>query len=256
MTPDPDDHRLAADLAERAGDALVGLRDRSIGSISQWALRDRGDQLAHDLIAAALAEHRPADILLSEEGAEDRRRLTAERCWIVDPLDGTYDYPFRDSIEWAVHVALVSAGRAIAAAVAVPGMDQVFATDDDATTAATVPRRPDRDRPIVVSGRSAGYAAAAVADELGAELTACGSAGVKAMLVVGGAVDVYVHATGLWEWDVCAPAAVAAAHGFTVTDIDGDEIVYNKARPMVRGLVVARPEYADATRTALDELRW
>lgn len=143
----------------------------------------------------------------------------------------------------------------MAAAVAVPGMERVFATDDDPAERPP-PVDPPRERPIVVSGRSAGYAAATVADELGAQLTTCGSAGVKAMLVVGGAVDVYVHASGLWEWDVCAPAAVAAAHGLVVTDIDGDEIVYNKARPIVRGLVVARPEFADATRSALADMRW
>ena len=187
---------------------------------------------------------------MSEEGADDRRRLDAERCWIVDPLDGTYDYPFADSIEWAVHVAIVERGAPVAAAVAVPGMGQVFATDDGTGPA----DRTERDEPLVVSGRSAGYAAAAVAEELGGRLTACGSAGVKAMLVVSGAVDVYVHSSGLWEWDVCAPAAVAEANGLVVTDIDGDPIVYNKSRPVVRGLVISRPEFAETTRATIDGL--
>ncbi len=206
--------------------------------------------VAHHLLVDRLAEHRPNDIVMSEEGADDRRRLETDRCWIVDPLDGTYDYPFPDSIEWAVHVALVDRGLPAAGSVAVPGMDEVFTTDDGRQLGG----RADRDAPLVVSGRSAGYAAAAVADELGGRLTACGSAGVKAMLVVTGAVDVYVHASGLWEWDVCAPAAVAAANGLVVTDIDGDQIVYNKARPMVRGLVISRPEYAEQTRAVLDTL--
>ena len=89
---------------------------------------------------------------------------------------------------------------------------------------------------------------------LDAQLTTCGSSGFKAMLVVAGAVDVYVHASGLWEWDVCAPAAVAQAAGLVVTDIDGDELEYNKARPIVRGFVVSRPEFADTTRRTLDKL--
>lgn len=205
---------------------------------------------SHHLLVDLLAEHRPDDIVMSEEGADDRRRLETDRCWIVDPLDGSYDFPFPDSIEWAVHVAVVDRGLPIAGAVAVPGMEEVFATDDTRGLA----ERAGRERPLVVSGRSAGYAAAAVADELGGRLSACGSAGVKAMLVVTGAVDVYVHSSGLWEWDVCAPAAVAAAHGLVVTDIDGDPIEYNKARPTVRGLVISRPEYAEPTRTILDAL--
>jgi 3'(2'), 5'-bisphosphate nucleotidase len=103
----------------------------------------------------------------------------------------------------------------------------------------------------VVSGRSNAYHAAAVADALDARLTACGSAGVKAMLVVTGEVDIYVHASGLYEWDVCAPAAVAAAAGLVVTDLAGRSILYNKPQPVVRGLVISRPEYADTVRTVL-----
>lgn len=237
-------------LAERAGATLIELRDRSVASSNLWALRDRGDQVAHDLIIDRLSEHRPTDVVMSEEGVEDRRRLDADRCWIVDPLDGTYDYPFADSVEWAVHVALVENQRPTAAAVAVPGLDRVFATHHRPLEG----DRHHRDRPLVVSGRSNAYAAAAVADELGGQLTACGSSGFKAMLVVSGAVDVYVHSSGLWEWDVCAPAAVAAAAGMVVTDIDGAEILYNKARPIVRGLVISRPEYAEATLAVIDDL--
>jgi 3'(2'), 5'-bisphosphate nucleotidase len=250
MNDHTDDHRLASALAGAAGRALVDLRDQHLpGGTNPWFLRDQGDQLAHDLLVEELARQRPDDIVLSEEGAEDRRRLDAERTWIIDPLDGTHDFPFRDSIEWAVHVALVEGGRPAAAAVAVPGLDQMFATDT-----ATLADRHERDAPLVVCGRSNVYFAAEVADELGGRVTACGSSGVKAMLVVSGAVDVYVHASGLYEWDVCAPAAVARSAGLVVTDIHGDEIVYNKPRPIVEGLVVSRPEFAEATRTTLDRL--
>lgn len=252
--PDPrnddriDDHRLAADLADLAGRALLELRDESDTGYDPWLLRDRGDQLAHDLLVEQLARHRPSDIVMSEEGAEDLRRLDAARCWIIDPLDGTHDFPYAESIEWAVHVALVEDQRATAAAVAVPGLEQVFATDLDGPA-----ERADRSEPLIISGRSNAYLGAAVADELGGKLTACGSSGVKAMFVVSGEVDVYVHSSGLWEWDVCAPAAVAAAAGMIVTDLDGDEIVYNKRRPIVRGLVVSRPEYAEQARSAIAE---
>ncbi len=209
-------------------------------------LRDSGDRLAHDLLVAELTEHRPDDIVLSEEAVDDRRRLEADRTWIIDPLDGTQDYPYGDSIEWAVHVALVEDAQPTAAAVAVPGLDLVAGTDNSVLSDTV-----ERTRPIVISGRSNAYHAAAVADALGARLTACGSAGVKAMLVVTGEVDVYVHASGLYEWDVCAPAAVAASAGLIVTDLAGSPIVYNKPQPVVRGLVISRPEYADTVAAAL-----
>jgi 3'(2'), 5'-bisphosphate nucleotidase len=249
-TDPTDDHRLAADLADLAGRALVELRERDHpAGFDPWGLRDDGDRLAHDLLVERLTEHRPADMVMSEEGVDDPRRLGAERTWIVDPLDGTHDYPFLDSIEWAVHVALVENQRPTAAAVAVPGLNQVFATDMGGYA-----DRSDRDEPLVISGRSNGYHGGEVAEAIGGKLTACGSSGVKAMLVVSGAVDVYVHASGLYEWDVCAPAAVAEACGLVVTDLSGERILYNKPQPVVRGLVISRPEYADVTRETLSRL--
>lgn len=250
MNDHDDDHRLASALAETAGRALLDLRNQHhSGGFDPWTLRDQGDQLAHDVLVERLAQHRPDDIVLSEEGTEDRRRLEAERTWIIDPLDGTHDFPFRESFEWAVHVALVGAGRAVAAAVAVPGLDRMFATD-----VVTMGERRNDDVPLVVCGRSNVYYAAEVADAVGGKVTACGSSGVKAMLVVNGAADVYVHGSGLYEWDVCAPAAVAQAAGLVVTDIHGEEIRYNKPRPIVEGLVISRPEFAGPTRTTLDRL--
>lgn len=196
-----------------------------------------------------LDEHRPDDIVMSEEGKDDKRRHGAPRTWIIDPLDGTHDFPFLDSIEWAVHVALVEDQRPTAAAVSVPGLDQVFATDNDGPGEPT-----ERDQPLVISGRSNAYLASEVAEVIGGKVTACGSSGVKAMLVVSGAVDVYVHASGLYEWDVCAPAAVAESLGMVVSDLEGNEILYNKEQPIVRGFVVARPEFAEVTRETLNGL--
>ena len=250
MTNDrTDDHRLASTLAEAAGRALLVLRDQDRPSVNPWSLRDQGDQLAHDLLIDELGRHRPTDIIMSEEGAEDRRRLEADRTWIIDPLDGTHDFPFHDSIEWAVHVALVEDGQPTAGAVSVPGLGRVFATDE-----VILEDRTGRDQPLVIGGRSNIYYASEVAEVLGGQATACGSAGVKAMLVVSGSVDVYVHASGLYEWDVCAPAAVAEAAGLVVSDIRGEQIVYNKSRPVVEGLVISRPEYAEVTRETLDRL--
>jgi 3'(2'), 5'-bisphosphate nucleotidase len=241
------DHELAGYLADHAGQALLALRDDALAEgANPWDLRHRGDMLGHNLLVDALAEHRPTDAVLSEEGADDRSRLDAARTWIVDPLDGTQDYPFAGSSEWAVHVALVEGGQPTAGAVSVPCMHRLYGTD-----LSPVPERGTRSVPMIVSSRSNTYFAADVADALGGRLTACGSAGVKAMLVVGGDADVYVHASGLYEWDVCAPAAVAAAAGMTVRDLDGDEIDYNKSHPVVRGLVIARPEYADVVAATL-----
>jgi 3'(2'), 5'-bisphosphate nucleotidase len=70
------------------------------------ALRSAGDRQSHEFLMAELAKARPGDAVLSEEGIDDKGRLTADRVWIVDPLDGTREFGEPGRSDWAVHVAL------------------------------------------------------------------------------------------------------------------------------------------------------
>ena len=217
------------------------------GNWGGWWPEEQGDAEAHFLLMDALKEARPDDGVLSEEGHDDGKRLAHERVWIVDPLDGSSDYG-RGSSDWAVHVALTEDGKGIAASVSLPALGVVFGT----ALPPTVPPA-ERDRPIIVTGRSRVRSdGVRVATALDAELMTCGSAGVKAMLVVTGQADAYVHAGPLWEWDVCAPAIVAEAAGLTVTDAFGNPHVYNKERAVAPGFIVSRPELAQQVLAALD----
>jgi 3'(2'), 5'-bisphosphate nucleotidase len=78
-----------------------------------------------------------------------------------------------------------------------------------------------------------------------------GSAGAKAMSVVRGESDVYVHSGGQYEWDSAAPVAVADAAGLHTSRIDGSPLVYNRPDPYLPDLLVCRPEYAEAVLGAL-----
>ena len=244
-----EDHELAGLLAQEAGDVLLGvLAEGRAAGWTPWQLQDQGDRRAHEHLAARLADLRPDDAVLSEEGSDDRARLGSDRVWIIDPLDGTSDFPRPGSVEWAVHVALVEDGVPTAAAVSLPPSGGLYGTG-----ISVVDRGSDRDRPIVITSRSQWGEAEEVAAAIGGGVRSCGSAGVKAMAVVSGAADVYVHPSGLYEWDACAPAGVAAASGLDVSGIDGSQLVFNKPRPVVPGLVVSRPEY---TERVLGALHW
>jgi 3'(2'), 5'-bisphosphate nucleotidase len=85
----------------------------------------------------------------------------------------------------------------------------------------------------------------AVAEQLDGELVAMGSAGFKAMAVVRGEVDVYVHGGGQYEWDNCAPAAVALGSGLHASRLDGSPLTYHHADPYLPDLVICRPELAE-----------
>jgi len=106
-----DDHRLAADLARRAGERLVELRARLAGEGAPTAVvRAEGDRQAHELLAGELAAARPADAVLSEEGDDHSSRLGAARVWIVDPLDGTREF-LQGVPEYSVSIALAYNGE-------------------------------------------------------------------------------------------------------------------------------------------------
>jgi 3'(2'), 5'-bisphosphate nucleotidase len=236
------DAAFAEELAVRAAAVLADLRASS--DLVGRDLKDAGDAASQRFLAGRLATDRPDDAVLSEEAADSAGRLSADRVWIIDPLDGTREFSeHRD--DWAVHVALWERGAGLTAgAVASPGV--VHGT--------TAPVGADRDvsavlegaRPLrlAVSRSRPPELVAALAERLGAETVPMGSAGVKTMAVVDGAVDAYVHGGGQYEWDSAAPVAVARAAGLHASRLDGRPLEYNRRNPWMPDLVVCPPGLA------------
>lgn len=242
MPPTADDHALAHRLAEETGHILVELRERKVAEgVSHWDLKDAGDLAAHRFIMEVLASERPDDAVLSEEGADNRHRLDAHRTWIIDPLDGTREYAEPPRPDWAVHIALVIDHRPVAGAVSLPAQGIVL----DASPAAVVPDPPSDTPRVIVSRTRRPPAAQALATELGADYIEMGSAGAKAMAVVQGDADIYAHSGGQYEWDSCAPVAVAQAAGLHCSRLDGSPMLYNNADPYLPDLLICRAEWAE-----------
>ena len=234
------DHDVAARLATDAGKLLLEIR-AELADASEAERKAAGDKRSHDFLMEALASERPGDAVLSEEGADNPVRLSAERVWIVDPLDGTREFSELGRDDWAVHVALWQGGKLVAGAVALPAQGITLATPD----VAAPPAAPAKPR-IVVSRTRPPAVALEVRDALDGVLVEMGSAGAKVASVVQGLSDVYVHAGGQYEWDSAAPVAVARAAGLHTSRIDGSPLLYNQADVLLPDLVVCRPELADA----------
>jgi 3'(2'), 5'-bisphosphate nucleotidase len=248
-----DDHMLARDLAEQAGRLLLDLRARG-GDPD--VLRKAGDRLSHEFLAAELAARRPDDSVLSEEGIDDKARLTADRVWIVDPLDGTREFGDEGRTDWAVHVALwergpelTGAGGLTAGAVALPAQGRVLST----ARPPVLPAAGNTPIRIVVSRTRAPQLVRDVAGRIGAELVPCGSAGAKVATVLDGETDAYLHAGGFYEWDTAAPVAVATAAGCHASRIDGAALAYNRADPLMPDILVCRPAIAGLLLEAIRE---
>lgn len=231
---------LAAQLATEAGALLRRAQtDAAPDELGTQALKDRGDRESQAYLASALAQHRPEDLVLSEEATDSSHRTSAERVWIIDPLDGTREFSEgRD--DWAVHVALWSGGELSVGAVALPGLDVVLTSSDPAP-----PWRPPKQLRLAVSRTRATSTVEQLAKDLGAELIPMGSAGYKVGAVVRGEADAYVHTGGQYEWDSAAPVAVARAAGLFTSRINGEPLRYNNENPYLPDLVVCNPYIAD-----------
>jgi 3'(2'), 5'-bisphosphate nucleotidase len=255
------DDVLARDLAVAAGERLLSLRARG-GEPD--LLRKAGDRLSHEFLTAELAARRPADVVLSEEGADDPARLAATRVWIVDPLDGTREFGDPGRSDWAVHVALwersAASGAAdlAAGAVALPARDMVLST---------VPGELGRPAGGPGAGADAGARVRIVlsrtrvpklvrdiSDLIDAELVPLGSAGAKVAAVICGEADAYVHAGGFYEWDTAAPVAVARAAGLHASRIDGSPLVYNQPDVLMPDILVCQPALAGPLLQAIREV--
>ena len=257
----PADHALAHELAERAGRLLLELRAR--GGDPE-ALKNAGDRSSHEFLMAELASARPADAVLSEEGIDNKARLTADRVWIVDPLDGTREFGEAGRTDWAVHVALwerradgTRDGDLTAGAVALPAQGKVLSTAHvpAAPAAPNEAAEPAAGHPLrmVVSRTRASQLVKDVAELINAELVPCGSAGAKAATVIDGENDVYLHSGGFYEWDTAAPVAVARAYGLHVSRVDGAEISYNRDNPLLPDILVCRSAIAGMLLNAIRE---
>jgi 3'(2'), 5'-bisphosphate nucleotidase len=231
---------------------LVALR-AEMGFSDYYDLGDAGDRRANTLILDRLREHRPDDAVLSEEAADDLSRVRADRVWIVDPVDGTREFSTPGRTDWAVHIALWQRtggpdGEITDAVVGLPAVGEVYRSD---TVTAPPPREPGPIR-IATSRHRPPTVLWWLRDMLDVELIGIGSAGAKAMAVVRGDVDAYVHAGGQWEWDSAAPAGVVMASGLHASRLDGSPLRYNRPDPYLPDFVMCRPELAG---TLLDAIR-
>jgi 3'(2'), 5'-bisphosphate nucleotidase len=238
------DAALARSIADTAGRLLLTLQD--CGLFEAKALGKAGDQVSHAFMMEALQTRRPEDAVLSEEGAADPARLKAERVWIVDPLDGTREFSERRT-DWAIHVALTMNGKPVAGAVALPGLGLTLSTD------LPPPLAPLHQGPmrIMVSRTRPPKEAESVVQQLGAALVPMGSAGAKAMAVLRGEAEAYIHSGGQYEWDSCAPVAVALAAGLHASRIDGSPCIYNRPDVSMPDLLICRKEVADKILAAI-----
>jgi 3'(2'), 5'-bisphosphate nucleotidase len=272
MSIERSDAEISRDIAREAGQLLLSIRRDFLtenGPITdkQTAnrLRDIADATSNELILDRLAAARPEDAVLSEEAKDDPARLDAERVWIVDPLDGTWEYG-QDRADFAVHIALhvshPTQAELHACTVDLPAQHITRSVLDS-----VIPVDLPDDRPLrLVASRSrppatleatrealARILRQAKVNDYGVEIIDVGSVGAKVNEILAGRAEAYIHDTGFYEWDVAAPYGVAMHYGLRAAHVDGEPVTFNHLPPYVNDLVVSHSQLYPYLQQALSE---
>jgi 3'(2'), 5'-bisphosphate nucleotidase len=268
MSDPRSDAQISRDVAQQAGRLLLDIRRDFLAEHGQAKnketanrLRDKADAASNELILDLLRKARRDDAILSEEAKDDPIRLQSARVWIVDPLDGTWEYG-QDRADFAVHIALWAGDELCACTVDLPAQGLTRSVLDDVES----PQLPT-DRPVrIVASRSRPPATLeqvrsslsrilkeAGVNRHGVEVVDVGSVGAKVNEILSGRADAYVHDTGFYEWDVAAPYGVAQHYGLRCSNTSGDGITFNHMPPYVHNLIVSHAQLYTHLMQALAE---
>lgn len=247
------DQEVAQYLAEQIGQVLVEVQSTNLNKLSEEQLGAAGDLAGHECAIHELSKLRPLDHILSEEGEDNVGRLSANRVWIIDPLDGTSHYS-RGETEFAVHVALWQRDSSRpfqleACAVGVPRKDLVIGINEVKPT-----QTHDGPIRILVSATRPPEEIAKIKQGLlkafpqkgEPVLIPMGSVGAKLASIIQGQADLYLNTGGFYEWDIAAPAAVAKAHGLMVCDAAGKELTFNNPDTFVPTAFFGHAQFVQA----------
>jgi len=247
--------RIATEVALRAGEAVARLRRDGVryGRKEGWELVSEADIHASEVIHTTIRGAFPEDGWLGEEHVDTSERLTRDRVWIVDPIDGTREY-LQGIPEYAISIGLAIEGKPALGVVHNPATGETFAAECLST-----PERPPTDSTgggiEVLVGRGE-----QLHDELpplpeGTETRGVGSVAYRLALLSAGQGNAVLSGYGRAEWDVAAGIALCRAAGLRASDIFGEPMPFNCPDPYVRGLLVAEPGLHNRLATFFQQFR-
>ncbi len=197
------------------------------------------------MLRAELSRARPGYGWLSEESEDDGSRLSFERVFIVDPIDGTRAFIAGES-SWAHSLAVCEAGRVVAGVVHLPKLNRTYVASAgggawlNGTRIAASAREDLEDARVLANAAQLDLRHwKGSAPRLDRHMRP--SLAYRLCLAAEGRFDVMLTFRDAWEWDVAAGDLIAREAGATVTTRHGDRPIYNAAVPLVPGLIVAGP---------------
>ncbi|MBL4719496.1 MAG: 3'(2'),5'-bisphosphate nucleotidase CysQ [Erythrobacter sp.] len=244
-----DSKRLESIVAQ-AGEIALGLWPGAGAELESWEKTPGSPVCEADLAVDAFLKRELGALLpsagwLSEETADDPKRLDRDLIWLVDPVDGTRDF-IRGRKGWAVSVALISSGRPLIGTLCAPARGEVWhavagqgATLNGARIAASTRRD--------FEGARVPANDLMKQDRMLTKVEQPNSIALRIAMVADDRADLVATLRWGFEWDIAAAGLIAREAGAAVSDSFGRKLDYNKRDPRAFGVIVSAPDIHTAT---------
>ncbi len=216
------------------------------GNVRRWSKADgspvsEADVGVDALLRGRLQKARPVYGWLSEETADNEGRLTCEKMWIADPIDGTRAFVNGGS-EWCIAVALVSAGRPAAAAIYQPVSEKFFSAIAGEGAQLNAEKITATDSATLENARVVGTRKSLAPlhnNGVDADVSGTLPLQLRLALVASGRFDAAVSFGNKNDWDLAAGDLIVHEAGGVAGDLSGATYVYNCAQPWQHGMIAA-----------------
>ena len=222
-----------------AGDLAIQLREKGLEKKikADNTPVSNGDLEVNKLISNKISEVTPDLPIISEETSENKNNLNLRDFWLVDPIDGTYDY-INNLDEFTINAGLIVNNRPVAGLIYAPAKQRMFYSYEKGSSfeyskgetinLSNKPYKNSKDLKFISYSTKIKPEIQKIYDDLGVKENIRMKSSLKFCVVATGEFDGYVAEPRAYEWDIAAGHAILEHSGGTVTDFDGNEILYGK----------------------------
>ena len=234
--------KIVEDLIEnflKAGDLAIELREKGlIRKIkSDNTPVSNGDLEVNKFISNKISNITPDIPIISEETSENKDKLNLKDFWLIDPIDGTYDY-INDLEEFTINAGLIINNRPVAGLINAPAKKRMFYSYEKGNAFEfsngktinlnNIPVRKSENLKFISYSNKIKPEIQKIYQEIGVVENIKMKSSLKFCVVAAGEYDGYVADPRAYEWDIAAGHAILKHAGGDVTDFDGNEILYGK----------------------------